>query len=38
MCLKAYTIIAEFIIRTYLLGQFQGLDLIALRAEEVEKE
>ncbi|KAJ5111866.1 zinc knuckle domain protein [Penicillium alfredii] len=36
--LKARTIVAEFMIRTNLLGQFQGLDPIAIGAEEVEKE
>lgn len=36
--LEARTIVAEFMIRTGLLGQFQGLDPIALGAEEVEKQ
>ncbi|KAJ5766689.1 uncharacterized protein N7511_004305 [Penicillium nucicola] len=36
--LEARTIVADFMIRTGLLGQFQGLDPIALVAEEVEKE
>ncbi|KAJ5355944.1 hypothetical protein N7517_010553 [Penicillium concentricum] len=35
--LEARTIVAEFMIRTGLLGQFQGLDPIALGAEEIKK-
>jgi hypothetical protein len=36
--LEVRTIVAEYIIKTGLLGQFQGLDPIALGAEEVEKQ